>query len=229
MNRIFATVPLLAFAVACAEGAPSDLSEDGVSPERLDDAADGSSSTWAAPDKDAFEIGGPSEGFGPEPDPTPETGGSTDNPSEYPGIPGFEPPAGWQRANVPDGAYWMQYGEVYAQPTSDFPVQPGHREVIVAPEIEGYAYLFGTAPILTDLNSLMADGVRYEASDEGDCTITHTVEADGWHTGETSFDMHVIEIIETVGSDCVALEKGTPGTETWEYLASFSWMPPEGP
>lgn len=225
MTRVFASLPLFAITFACAPGASGDLSQDGVVPEQLDDSAEGSD--FDTPDKVAFEIGGPDEGFEPEPEPDPGSESGAESPNEYPGIPGFEPPAGWQRANLPDGAYWMQFGEVFEQPASDFPVQPGHGEVVVAPDIDGYAYLFGTAPILTNLSDLMADGVRLDVSDEGDCTITHTVEASGWHTSDTSFDMHVTEVIETVGSDCIAMEKGTPGVESWEYLASFSWMAPD--
>ena len=233
MYRFIATIPALALTVACSQDFSDQPMKDGPSTLQPDDGFDGQAGSYAfeipaqADPVDGATDGGPGEGF--DPDPEIGEGGGSDVPSEFPGIPGFEAPMGWQRANLPAGAYWMQYGDVMAQPTADFPIQPGHREVVVAPEIEGYAYLFGTAPILTDLNSLVADGVRVSPFVDGDCELVHTVEADGWHTSDMSFDMHVTETWEMSGKECEDLEKGTPYTEVFEYLASFEWMAPEGP
>jgi hypothetical protein len=233
MYRFIATLPALALSVACSQDYADPSMEDGPSTIQFeDDAADSQDGfSFETPSKDdtvdGSTGGGPGEGL--VPDPEIGSGDVADEPSEYPGMPGFEPPLGWQRANLPAGSYWMQYGDVMAQPTADFPIQPGHREVVLAPEIDGFAYLFGTAPILTDLNSLIADGFRLSPMEGGDCELVHTVEADGWHTSDTSFDMHIIETWEMSGVDCETMEKGAPYTEVFEYLASFEWMAPEGP
>ena len=231
MYRFIVTLPALALTVACSQDFSEQPMMDGPSTIQYEDeAADPQDElAFETPSKaspvDGSTHGGPGDDFVPEP----ETGAEADVPSEFPGMPGFVPPAGWQRAYLPPGAYWMQYGEVLNQPTSDFPIQPGHREVVLAPEIDGFAYLFGTAPLITDLNSLVADGFRLSPMEGGDCELVHSVEADGWHTSDTSFDMHVIETWSMSGVDCETMEKGAPYTEVFEYLASFEWMAPEGP
>jgi hypothetical protein len=208
MNRIFTTFAAIASLTACSEG--------------FDATAEGIQSAGAAGEDTPADVSpAPSLDIDPDGDPDAPQDDVDGNGN---GASAPDEPE-WRPAFLPAGAYWMQYGEVFRQPDGGG-IQPGHRDIVFAPRIDGAVMLYGYAPVETNLERLRAVGETSFTSPDGDCTETLSFDAVGFHEGEEAFALDIIEIIDVVGADCPELGMGDERTDRFEYLASFTFVPP---